>query len=558
MTANLFNSAGNLYWYRHDGRSDGTPNWTGRNEVGSGGWQNYTSTFGTGNFIYAIDPDGKLYWYRHDGQSDGTPRWTGRKIVGEGGWQKYVSVFASGKYIYAIAPDGKLYWYRHDGQEDGTEQWTGRQEVGQGWQIYSSVFASGDIIYGIDYYGNLYWYRHDGQASGTEIWTGRNEVNQGGWDEYVSVLAAGDILYARSDGKLYWYRHDGQSDGTNKWTGRNEVGSGGWLTYKYVFGTDTGILYGVGLDPMSWMTVIPSSRMLNRITMPGTHETMALYGADSQCQTLTLKQQLMNGIRVFDIRVRYFPVNGQVNFSIHHSDDYQHAFLDSKFAYTNDSNYFVLDDCLEFLKDHKQECIVLLIKQEKDAQDRHTFFDAFWRIVNNRDGYNRQPLDQLFYMGQTAPRLGDARGKIIFAFVDGDGGSSQQLSSPQMGLYWGNIDFKVDSTNPLPGQQPNLDVENHWRDGLEEKWGKVQPHLYNSFASAPSSVWYVTYLSASMAPLVGHYPDDYANYLLPKVETLLGQYLVNEPHRSYFGTVMMDYPRTSVTNLLISAALHHQ
>jgi hypothetical protein len=157
-----------------------------------------------------------------------------------------------------------------------------------------------------------------------------------------------------------------------------------------------------------------------------------------------------------------------------------------------------LDECLEFLKQNERECIVLLIKQEKDVKDRATFSTPSGRLSIIEPGYNNQPLDKLFYVHNTVPRLGDAKGRIIFAFVDGDEGDPKRLSNPRWGLYWGNIDYQVDWKHPLPGQQPNFDVENHWKDLMNSKWGKVSAHLNKALATGPGSIiWFSTFVSAS-------------------------------------------------------------
>jgi hypothetical protein len=37
-----------------------------------------------GGIIYAIKPNGDMDWYRHDGRGDGTDNWTGPSLVGGG------------------------------------------------------------------------------------------------------------------------------------------------------------------------------------------------------------------------------------------------------------------------------------------------------------------------------------------------------------------------------------------------------------------------------------------------------------------------------------------
>ena len=49
----------------------------------------------TSGVIYGIKPDGGIYWYRHDGRGDGSGRWANGGIgrdVGNG-WDMYSRVF---------------------------------------------------------------------------------------------------------------------------------------------------------------------------------------------------------------------------------------------------------------------------------------------------------------------------------------------------------------------------------------------------------------------------------------------------------------------------------
>jgi hypothetical protein len=368
-----------------------------------------------------------------------------------------------------------------------------------------------------------------------------------------------------SEGKIAFYAYSNQQPGTIPIYRHNATNPDRYYYDTHLHNTSgwsEGVVAFYAYPP-GWMSTVTDNALLSQMSLPGTHESMAMYGYGSTCQEWTLAEQLRNGLRVFDIRLRYLPgQDGRVNFAVHHAHDYQHAFFDSKFPYTSDAKYFVLDDCLEFLKHNPTECIVLLIKQEKDAQVRNVFFDAFWKIIDNRAGYNNQPLDKLFYAGNTVPALRDARGRIIFAFVDGDDGSSYQLGNPRWGLYWGNIDYQVKWRNPLSGQQPGLDVENHWKDLMDWKWEKVKTHLEGAIEVGPAStIWFVTYLSASRAPALGYFPVDYAKYLLPKLQTYLRSNSRAEPNRSwgaYFGTVLMDFPTVDAISHLISASQSYQ
>ena len=168
-------SGGNLRWYRHLGRDDGSFRWEGPKKVGTG-WNGLEQVFSGGDgIIYAVDPfveaavhalggttpasGGNLRWYRHLGRDDGSFRWEGPKKVGTG-WAGLQQVFSGGDgIIYAIEPfveaavhalggttpasGGNLRWYRHTGREDGTFRWEGPKKVGTGWGGLKMAFSGG-------------------------------------------------------------------------------------------------------------------------------------------------------------------------------------------------------------------------------------------------------------------------------------------------------------------------------------------------------------------------------------------------------------------------------
>jgi hypothetical protein len=55
-------------------------------------------------------------------------------------------------------------------------------------------------------------------------------------------------------------------------------------------------------EHQDWMNHIPDSQYLHWMSIPGTHDTMALYGSDLiETQSVNLYSQLLAGIRVLDI-----------------------------------------------------------------------------------------------------------------------------------------------------------------------------------------------------------------------------------------------------------------
>ena len=170
-------SGGDLMWYRHVGREDGSFQWEGPTKVGIG-WGTFAHLFSGGDgIIYGITPvvpateaigigpgmgghhasGGDLIWYRHIRRDDGTFQWEGPNKVGTG-WGGFAHVFSGGEgIIYGVTPvvpatdatgigpgmsghpasGGDLIWYRHVGWEDGSFRWASSagQKVGRGWSV---------------------------------------------------------------------------------------------------------------------------------------------------------------------------------------------------------------------------------------------------------------------------------------------------------------------------------------------------------------------------------------------------------------------------------------
>ncbi|MDQ1647840.1 MAG: 1-phosphatidylinositol phosphodiesterase, partial [Cryptosporangiaceae bacterium] len=127
-----------------------------------------------------------------------------------------------------------------------------------------------------------------------------------------------------------------------------------------------------------WMRALPDSRSLASISIPGTHETMAIHGGSlTETQenygdsASTLATQLNAGIRMIDIRARISDGNSLV---IHHGAVYQNA---------NFSD--VLNVLGTFLDRHPSESVVMRLKQEctgefgscTDASGQSSFQDIF-------------------------------------------------------------------------------------------------------------------------------------------------------------------------------------
>jgi hypothetical protein len=264
------NYTGEMFWYKHLDRKDGTFAWDGRsavNPIGNGWYINFKFVFpGDDGVIYAVTYSGDLLWYKHVGRTDGTFSWApGSGTVVGWGWNGFKSVFSGGDgHIYGLTPSGYLYWYRHTGRATGQPTWaagSGAAPVGVGWHTFKQVFgAEGGVIYAVTYSGDLLWYRHEGRTSGTFDWAANSGARPigGGFGKFLTVFSGGDgVIYGVTEaqdrvlsatggiaspavpgGNLLWYRHDGHTDGSFRWAnnGTGTLVGNNWIFRHVIFG----------------------------------------------------------------------------------------------------------------------------------------------------------------------------------------------------------------------------------------------------------------------------------------------------------------------------------
>lgn len=163
------------------------------------------------------------------------------------------------------------------------------------------------------------------------------------------------------------------------------------------------------LNP-SWMSGIPNSSSLSEVTMPGTHNTMALFGgALAECQSWSLASQLRAGVRFLDIRLRH--VKG--NLTIHHGVSYQRAHFGH-----------VLQGVVDFLEEYPSETVLMRIKEELSET-----YDIYGAVVSYIHRY--APWDMLWH-SRLMPTMGQARGKLIVL---------QDFPGPDLGMRYGSLDI---------------------------------------------------------------------------------------------------------------------
>ncbi|GLY92807.1 phosphatidylinositol-specific phospholipase C domain-containing protein [Actinoplanes sp. NBRC 103695] len=252
---------------------------------------------------------------------------------------------------------------------------------------------------------------------------------------------------------------------------------------------------------VDWMSRVPGDTSLARLSVPGTHDSLALcgYSGDSgdTCDPLTtsltktqenhgysagtLTTQFTAGIRALDIRVRVDSGDAGVSFTVHHGTYYQWAnFAD------------VLTKTRDFLAAHPRETILLHLKAECTGEtgscdDAGGYGNDEWRLKTLRsylegkaytgEGDESRPAtdwSSLFWTPSVTgtsqadiPTLGETRGKIVLLGFRG----------VQGGIYSG-----YGLRQPYPGGGSNGEyVQDDYQvdqiDDIDDKWEKVRTHL---------------------------------------------------------------------------------
>ncbi|MEU3826966.1 phosphatidylinositol-specific phospholipase C domain-containing protein [Streptomyces sp. NPDC029080] len=296
-----------------------------------------------------------------------------------------------------------------------------------------------------------------------------------------------------------------------------------------------------------WMGRLPDSTGLGRMSIPGTHDTMAVHGGlvpwyyqtqeNHGDSADTLTAQLDAGIRAVDIRVRV--VNGNTAFAIHHTNVYQYANFDD-----------VLTKARAFLAAHPGETVLMSLHGECDGDtteggsggpqigkcvddpadttgpDRVRIFDSY---LARYPGLFYAPTVTGTSTADT-PTLGQVRGHVVLT----------GFSGPRGQVYGGFGLSQWLSTPFIPWTECNLDT----------RWSLVTASL-RQIADDPTNTLASTGLSASCPPFGATYTQVANGYgggqgmnqrLLDHLRTTAG----------HTGVISMDWPGGRLIDAVIA------
>ena len=297
---------------------------------------------------------------------------------------------------------------------------------------------------------------------------------------------------------------------------------------------------------LDWMRWVSNQSSLGSISLPGTHDTLAIHGGDLvQTQENygdsggTLAAQLNAGIRAIDIRVRVSDLPNKV-FAIHHGPFYQNA------TYGD-----VLRVAGDFLAAHPTETVLMNVKAEctgeafscsdVDGTTNEVRQDIFNNYRDNNEYAKKYFWTPSFTGEADMPTLGQVRGKIVLRSFNGPHGG------------WFGYGLRQVAEDPGTYIQDEDGVPTVF--DIPKKWDKVKAHFDKTNADPNQNNMYVNFTSGSSP---GAYPYTVAggtgtpdhfgghgvNYYC--VEHLLGANVRRT------GIVMMDFPGAALIDAIIA------
>ncbi|MCQ2289273.1 MAG: phosphatidylinositol-specific phospholipase C domain-containing protein [Muribaculaceae bacterium] len=315
--------------------------------------------------------------------------------------------------------------------------------------------------------------------------------------------------------------------------------------YKFINGYQDTIREVIDIDQANWMAGLPDSRKVCKLTIPGTHDALTgegfyapkldlMFGLVATTQVSTLNQQLLSGIRFFDIR----PVVSTD--TIHHKKILRCCHGTGEIRMTFEES---LNTIQSFLKSHPTEFCIVKIQHDNGVEDQMPWIPLMKETLNN-DQYRDH-----FAEWRPDITVGEMRGKILFINrleYDGMVGAvcpwPDEDSDMDENVYYDQERSRVLRSCSDESITTTMWVQDYYKVSTEKrqttKINAVLTMIDDSRALASNesdNTWVINHCSAYSVPSPGGYIDN-AEHVHPRVI----ENLKNNPQR-IVGIVAMDF-----------------
>lgn len=269
-------------------------------------------------------------------------------------------------------------------------------------------------------------------------------------------------------------------------------------------------------NPKSWMSNIDDKMWLSEMSIPGTHDTMTSSDhPDNTCnnfivkrccqtQDWSLKEQLENGIRFIDVRLKH----ENNDFILHHD-----------FITIGPSLKDVLTILKKFLKENPSETVIMSYQQTQKSENSNgvPFHKDFGKQI-------REVPENFIYYASRMPQLGEVRGKIVLLDWMRNGALGIGKRRDYVHNTWDNIVF---------WDWIYWNVRPEYFEGL-------QKNIAYSQSKEDTRYFFVSWLSANdcKKTLLNWGPRKCADNVNPEMH----DYLMKQTGKGNYGVIVMDFP----------------
>lgn len=271
-----------------------------------------------------------------------------------------------------------------------------------------------------------------------------------------------------------------------------------------------------GFDKNDWLKNISSDKYISEISLPGTHNSGALYEpayGTAKCQKYSVTDQLNMGVRFLDVRAGF----SAGKLKIKHGPLSQSMTFD-KFT----------ELCYKFLEENPSETIVFSLRNEDMKSEQR-----FDRLLSSEINDNADR----WFTEDRIPTLGEVRGKIVLI--------NRFDSDCALGIN-AALDWKNNDTFNIAGIEYCIWVQDRYSvDSIDEKKQYVND-FFNTcrYIEDGKNNIYISFLSVA-----------FQSGSIPTVSNEMNNYFIDysKDFSGFYGWVLFDYVTPELCNAVISA-----
>lgn len=292
--------------------------------------------------------------------------------------------------------------------------------------------------------------------------------------------------------------------------------------HRYTFTSD-------GARAGNWMATLPSKVRFNMLTLPGAHNaaTSMVTTDVAKTQSLTINEQLLAGVRAFDLRPRY-NASSEADIQLEDLEIY-HGIVATGVKWRD-----AMDTILQFLKENPTETVFVNLQKENTTG---TDYSSTWRTSMRTylSNHKSQVLQQL----TTTTTLSDCRGKVVVVSHNPYGSEGNYYDTVYGGLTanWGDNETFTTTINYINGSAvcPATISDNYNATNTAMKQGYIKANL-DAANMDNSTKWYYTFINVAWS-FLGSTPSGYAKTHNSYVYDLLQ----SDTYTSRLGFIFYDY-----------------